>query len=188
VNNIHITRRNLLKKSAILGASALVLPNQLLANTSKKSHRLNLYNPKVNQTFYPRLYTETGKLDIRGLFELDKALMDFREYEITRINFKLAKLLYKLNSHIGFDRRIVINSGYRTPKTNQRLRRYTRGVAKHSYHLKGMAVDVHIPGMRMHKMKDIIKGINPDGGVGYYPNSGFMHMDVGPQRHWSSYV
>lgn len=180
-------RRTFLKTTGIIATSSLILPDTLLAG-SKKSHRLNLYSAHARKTFHPRLYKNSGKLDIMGLFELDKAMMDYRAFEIKRTNFKLAKLLYRINSQIGFHKKINIHSGFRSLKTNKNLRRHNTGVAKNSHHIKGEAVDISVNGLRISKLKDIIKGVHKSGGIGYYPNSGFIHIDTGDKRSWGSYT
>ena len=177
-------RRDFLKK-AVLTASLLSVPADLLAK-SDKTKPLNLYVPKINKSFHPKILTESGHYDVTGMFELDKAMMDYRAYQIARTDYRLVNLLYRIQKHIGFNRKINILSGYRSPTTNNYLRHHTYGVAKHSYHMKAMAVDVHIDGMRLHRAKDLIRGINHSGGVGYYPNSGFIHTDVGPKRNWTT--
>lgn len=182
----NLNRRTFLKTTGVIATSLLILPDDLLAS-NKKTQRLNLYSAHAKKIFHPKLYKSSGKLDIMGLFELDKAMMDYRSYEIKRTNFKLAKLLFKINSEIGFHKRINIHSGFRSAKTNRDLRRYSTGVAKNSYHIKGEAVDISVNGLRISKLKDIIKGIHHNGGIGYYPNSGFIHIDVGNKRSWSSY-
>ena len=58
-----------------------------------------------------------------------------------------------------------------------------RGVAKESYHIKGQAVDIYVPGVSLRKLKDVAVGLG-QGGVGYYPKSNFIHVDVGPVRTW----
>ena len=178
------SRRKFIKTSALI-LSTMAVPSEMLAKT-KKIQPLNLYNTHIQKSFHPKIYTESGNYDIMGLFEFDKAMMDYRAYKIKRIDLKLVNLMYKIQKYIGFNRRINILSGYRTPATNAYLRKYTYGVAKHSYHIKAEAVDIHIDGMRLSRQKDIIRGINHSGGVGYYPNSGFIHTDVGPKRSWTT--
>jgi len=176
------SRRKFIKNTAII-LSTMAVPSEVLAKT-KKVQPLNLYNTHIRKSFHPKIYTESGKYDIRGLFELDKAMMDYRAYKIARVDLRLVNLLYKIQKHIGFNRRIHILSGYRAPSTNNYLRKHSYGVAKNSYHVKAEAVDIHIDGMRLSKQRDLIRGINYNGGVGYYPNSGFIHTDVGPKRSW----
>ncbi len=181
-----LERRSFLKGGVALGLSTVIGGEELFASTVKKNryHRLNLYNPHIKKAFHPEIFTRDGKYNIIGLFELDKCMMDYRAYKIARIDLRLVNLLYQINSYIGFNRRINILSGYRAPETNAYLRRRSYGVAKNSYHMKAMAVDIHIDGMRLSRARDIVRGINQHGGVGYYPNSDFIHTDVGPRRSW----
>jgi len=185
---INSFRRSLVKGIGAISISTLVMQNEAFAKDLKKQkfHRLNLYNTHIQKSFHPKIFTKSGKYDILGLFEVDKAMMDYHAYKIARIDLRLVNLLYQINSYIGFNRKINILSGYRSPQTNAYLRKHTYGVAKHSYHIKAMAVDIHIDGMRLSRAKDIIRGINHTGGVGYYPNSGFVHTDVGPKRNWTT--
>jgi len=184
MNIITESRRKFITSSAII-ISSLAVPSEVFAKTGKPQP-LNLFNTHIQKSFHPHIYTSSGKYSIMGLFEFDKAMMDYRAYKIKRIDLKLVNLLYKIQKHIGFNRRINILSGYRSPSTNNYLRRHSYGVAKHSYHVKAEAVDIHIDGMRLSRARDMIRGINHSGGVGYYPNSGFIHTDVGPKRSWTT--
>ncbi len=74
-------------------------------------------------------------------------------------------------------------SGYRSPATNAALRRKSRAVAKNSYHMRGMAIDVRLPGRGVTQLR-LAALRQRAGGVGYYPGSGFIHLDVGPLRRW----
>ena len=185
-NEVNSLRRNFLKGIGAISISTLMLENEAFAKDlkNKKFHRLNLFNTHIQKSFHPKIFEESGRYNLLGLFEVDKAMMDYRAYKIARVDLRLVNLLYNINSYIGFNRRINILSGYRSPQTNANLRKHSYGVAKHSYHIKAMAVDIHIDGMRLSRAKDIIRGINHNGGVGYYPNSGFIHTDVGPKRNW----
>ena len=76
-----------------------------------------------------------------------------------------------------------IISGYRSPKTNAMLRRHSSGVAKHSMHLQGKAIDIRVPGRdlkQVHRVALSLKG----GGVGLYTKSDFVHVDTGRVRSW----
>ncbi|HBY5428367.1 TPA: DUF882 domain-containing protein, partial [Klebsiella pneumoniae] len=67
--------------------------------------------------------------------------------------------------------------------TNDELRARSRGVAKHSYHTKGQAMDFHIEGISLSNIRKAALSMRA-GGVGYYPRSNFVHIDTGPVRHW----
>jgi uncharacterized protein YcbK (DUF882 family) len=74
-------------------------------------------------------------------------------------------------------------SGYRSPQTNAYLRRHTRGVARHSLHMQGQAVDLCLPGTRLSSLRQEAMRLRA-GGVGYYPSSDFVHIDTGRVRTW----
>ena len=146
---------------------------------------LILHSTHLNRTFKAN-YFDGHRYNITGLFQIDKAMMDYRAWQIARIDLKLVELLHEINHYVrrkhGVER-IDVLSGYRSPATNRYLRRHTAGVAKHSYHMKAQAVDIHIPGIRLRTLRHIARGIGM-GGVGYYPRSNFVHVDVGPVRTW----
>jgi uncharacterized protein YcbK (DUF882 family) len=80
---------------------------------------------------------------------------------------------------------INIVCGYRTPETNAQLRQHSpqTGVAEHSQHMEGHAIDLRVPGVTTANLRDAALSLQA-GGVGYYPVSGFVHVDVGPVREW----
>ncbi len=92
-----------------------------------------------------------------------------------RIHPKLPKLLEKIRVALG--KPITVNSGYRTPSYNAKI-----GGAKNSYHMKGMAADIVVPGVSPKDVATLARKMGA-GGVGVYPN--FTHVDVGPVRSWA---
>jgi uncharacterized protein YcbK (DUF882 family) len=74
-------------------------------------------------------------------------------------------------------------SGYRSPTTNARLRRHRKGVAKHSLHIQGKAVDICLPSHNLASVRRAAIALQ-GGGVGYYPRSNFVHVDTGRVRYW----
>lgn len=182
--SLSLERRDFLKKS-ILGTASLTLASNELFASSGKRKSLILHSTHLNKTFKAD-YFDGQRYNITGLFQIDKAMMDFRAWQIARIDLKLVELLWEINHYVkrryGVEK-IDVLSGYRSPATNRYLRRHSRGVAKRSYHMKAQATDIHIPGIRLRTLRDIAMGIGM-GGVGYYPRSNFVHIDVGPKRHW----
>jgi uncharacterized protein YcbK (DUF882 family) len=81
------------------------------------------------------------------------------------------------------DTEIDIVCGYRTPWSNSYLRERSRGVALHSQHMEAKAIDIRIPGVSTATVRDAALSLQR-GGVGYYAQSNFVHVDVGPVRHW----
>ena len=96
---------------------------------------------------------------------------------------RLLDLLYALQGRTGRRDKFHVISGYRSPATNAMLNARSSGVAKHSYHMKGMAIDIRLPGYDLHKLHQAALALKA-GGVGCYPSSNFIHVDVGPVRRW----
>ncbi len=178
---IQVSRRSFLKKSAIITSAAMMSQSEILASTNEEKV-LKLYNVHLNKTFYAPFF-EKNYYKLSGLFEINKAFIDYRAKEMKRIDVKLVNLLYEIKQHLGYDKQFNIVSGYRSPHTNAMLRKKREGVAKNSFHIKGQAVDIYVPNVSLRKLRDVALGLQK-GGVGYYPSSHFVHVDVGPVRSW----
>lgn len=176
-----ISRRSFLKKSAIITGATMMSQSEILASVGEKKI-LKLHNVHLNKTFYASFF-EKNYYKLSGLFEVNKAFIDYRAKEMTRVDVKLVNLLYDIKQHLGYDKQFNIVSGYRSPHTNAELRKRRSGVAKNSFHMKGQAVDIYVPNVSLRKLRDVALGMNR-GGVGYYPSSHFVHVDVGPVRSW----
>ncbi len=119
-----------------------------------------------------------------ALHKLNHLLRDHRENKAIAMDPKLFDLLYELQIRSGHtDGKFEIYSAYRSPKTNAMLRKTSRLVAKHSYHMRGQAVDIHLPGCSNRRLRKIALSLRC-GGVGYYPRRSFVHVDTGPVRSW----
>ena len=164
-----------------MAGGAIITQQELFADNSNVK-TLKLHNVHENKTYRAEFY-EKDCYKLRGLFEVNKAFIDYRAKEITRIDVDLINLLYDINLHVGLDKEFNIISGYRSEKTNTKLRHTRSGVAKESYHITGQAVDIYMPGVSLRKLRDTALGLKR-GGVGYYPGSNFVHVDVGPVRSW----
>ncbi|HEY5331845.1 MAG TPA: YcbK family protein [Acidobacteriaceae bacterium] len=122
-----------------------------------------------------------------ALAKLNYLLRDDRNDDQSHYDPREFDLLHNLLSRLGRPNAVVdIVCGYRTPETNEYLR--TRGpntgVARHSQHTLAKAIDIRIPGVTTRKLRDIALSLGA-GGVGYYPISKFVHVDVGPVRKWT---
>lgn len=176
-------RRSFLTSSALL-ASALSVPAIARANAAPLPHErtLRLYNTHTGETLRSVFWAE-GKFVPEALNDINKLLRDHRNNKVAPIDPKLLFLLDQVSSKIGNGKVLHIISGYRSPESNQLLAEKTNGVARHSLHLEGKAIDVRMPGRdlaSLHKAALHAGG----GGVGYYPESQFVHMDTGRLRHW----
>jgi uncharacterized protein YcbK (DUF882 family) len=95
----------------------------------------------------------------------------------------LLDLLYAIRTTLEARQPFDLISGYRSPRTNAFLCESGRGVARHSLHIQGKAADIGIPGIELSLVRDVATSLKR-GGVGYYPSSNFVHVDVGRVRYW----
>ena len=128
-------------------------------------------------------YWAEGNYITPALKHIDHVLRDFRTGDVARIDPRLLDLLHVLRSKMESSEPFHVISGYRSPKTNDTLAQQSNGVAKKSLHMKGMAADVRLPGRALSGLKDAAASLKL-GGVGYYPSSDFIHVDVGRVRYW----
>jgi len=110
-------------------------------------------------------------------------LRDFRTEEIHPIDPKLLDLLTRLRGTLRVSAPYLVIGGYRSPETNEMLHETTDGVAANSLHMAGEAIDLRVPGRSLAAVHRAALGLKA-GGVGYYPRSDFVHVDVGRVRQW----
>ena len=130
-------------------------------------------------------YLRDGILQAEGLQSLNHVLRDWRTGEVWDMDPKLLDLLYALRRRMDSQAPFELISGYRSPKTNASLASKSNGVAKRSFHMRGMASDIRLPERDLkglHKTALNLQG----GGVGLYSKSGFIHVDTGRVRRWGS--
>lgn len=128
-------------------------------------------------------YKRDGRYDDEALKKINWELRDWRRNEAIRIDPKVLDAVWELYREVGATEPIEIICGYRAPATNAMLRRRSNGVARFSQHTLGKAIDLHIPGVSLAKQREAALRLQR-GGVGYYPSSTFIHVDVGRIRHW----
>ena len=92
-------------------------------------------------------------------------------------------LVVAVRRKLHTDAEVAVISGYRTPQTNAMLAAHSDGVAHHSLHMDGMALDWRVPGRTLEQLHRVALAMR-GGGVGYYPSSDFVHVDVGRVRYW----
>jgi uncharacterized protein YcbK (DUF882 family) len=166
--------------SVIAGTAAL--PNMLraLPLPPPQPHRLNLANPHTGETFSGIYRDDNGP--IPGVMdELSVFLRDFHSGEKIAIDVGVLDFLSSVMQAVGQSQAMIL-SAYRTPQTNAMLAKTHFGVAENSQHLYGRALDVHFGDKLAEAMKTA--RAMQRGGVGWYPHSGFMHIDTGPIRNW----
>ena len=176
------SRRRLLGMGAVCAAGLALRPAASLARPMgpRKLSFLNLHTGERLTT----AFWSDGALLSDGLAEINRVLRDHRTGEVMPIDPGLLDMLHRLQQRMETTKPFHVISGYRSPKTNAALRKNGGGVAKRSYHMKGMAIDIRLPGHRLSDLRKAALSLR-GGGVGYYPKSGFIHVDTGPVRQWS---
>lgn len=145
--------------------------------------RLRLFNTHTGERV-DVVYRKGAAYDEEALGKLETCLRDFRTGDLHPLDPRLFDLLSSLAGALGRpDGEFHVISGFRSPKTNEMLRSTRSGVASHSLHMEGQAIDVRMPGVATGKIRDVALGM-ARGGVGYYASSDFVHVDTGRVRRW----
>ncbi|HLW71810.1 MAG TPA: DUF882 domain-containing protein [Candidatus Binataceae bacterium] len=128
-------------------------------------------------------YWERGAYLPQALHEINYFFRDFRANEVKPIDPRLLDLLTELHAKLAATQPFDLISGYRSAATNAWLAAQSEGVARHSMHVEAKAADIHLPGVELKSLQMAALDIG-EGGVGYYPRSGFVHVDTGRVRRW----
>jgi uncharacterized protein YcbK (DUF882 family) len=184
VGSVKISRRRFMKVGALVAMSSLSPCPCFAAIRARLSpeRKLAFYNTHTGESL-ETVYWADGEYLSPAIAEVNYVLRDHRTNEIKSIDPSLLDLLYAVAVKLRTRQPFHVISGYRSPKTNALLRRCSRNVAKNSLHMKGKAVDIQLPDIRLSFLRQTVADLK-GGGVGYYPRSKFVHMDVGPVRYW----
>lgn len=185
-----LSRRSLLQFGAATAVALSPLPALAGANRpvarpglpAKGARSVNLHNLHTGEKL-KTVYWEKGKYVPGALREINTIMRDHRTGQVKPIDKDLIDLLHRLNAQLETSDPFEIISGYRCPDTNAKLRSRSSGVARNSYHMRGMAMDLNVPSRDLPKIRKAALSLR-GGGVGYYPRSQFVHVDVGPVRDW----
>jgi uncharacterized protein YcbK (DUF882 family) len=116
--------------------------------------------------------------------QINHILRDHRTGDVEAMDSRLLDLLFAVSRRLSKGSPFHIISGYRSPQTNAKLRKQSKGVATFSYHMLGRAIDIRLPGCDTGKLRQAFLDLKR-GGVGYYPQSDFVHVDTGVYRTWN---
>jgi len=128
-------------------------------------------------------YFERGNYIKDALQEINYLLRDFRTDDIHPIDTALLDQLFDLKQTLGLNKPFHIISGYRSPFTNAQLHKHSHGVAEHSFHMQGRAIDIRVEGVSSKMIRNAALNM-AQGGVGYYRQNNFVHLDSGRFRTW----
>ena len=156
----------------------------LAADNETGTRTLSFYNihTKENVTI---TYKKDGEYLSEGLSQINHIMRDWRRDLPTKMDPELIDTIWEIYQDVGATEPIHLISGYRSRKTNEKLRRRGGGQARKSQHILGKAADIHFPGVPVKKLRNSAL-VREVGGVGYYPKSGipFVHVDTGRVRNW----
>jgi uncharacterized protein YcbK (DUF882 family) len=168
----------------LVGASALTfMPRAVMAkSTAVDARSLGFFNTHTNEIL-KATYWQNGGYDKAALADMNYILRDFRSGDVFAMDIKLYDLLVDLHRRTGSKKPFEIISGYRSPVTNAKLASASNGVAKRSMHMDGKAIDIRLRDVQLADLRLNALAMKA-GGVGFYPKSGFVHVDTGRVRHW----
>jgi uncharacterized protein YcbK (DUF882 family) len=156
----------------------------LIAPSLAEERTLAMYNihtqERISVTF-----KKDGKFIPEGLQKLNHFMRDWRRNMEIKIDPDLIDLIWEVHEELGSKEPVHLICGYRSPGTNEMLRRTSGGQARNSRHITGQAADITFPDVPLKQVRYSAL-VRERGGVGYYPASGlpFVHVDTGNVRHW----
>lgn len=182
--------------TAVSVAAVLTLGNGGMSRASEadtevgqglgKRFTLHLHHLHTGETL--NIVYKVGDIYVPGALEkLNYFLRDHRTNDVSHYDPKEFDLLHSVMSKLGRpDGVIDVVCGYRTPWSNNflRTRSTVTGVAQNSQHMQAKAIDIRVDGVKTSRLRDVALSLH-GGGVGYYPVSKFVHVDVGPVRKWT---
>lgn len=174
-------RRALLTLGGALAGLACGRPALALAR-DRSARRLTLHNTHTLESLSV-VYAEGDRYDLGALQSVNQVLRDHRNGAVHPIDTRLLDLLHEVACRADRDAEFEVISGYRSPATNAMLHERSSGVAVHSLHLEGRAIDIRLVGVDLARTRDIGLALG-EGGVGYYQASAFVHLDTGRPRSW----
>jgi uncharacterized protein YcbK (DUF882 family) len=183
----NLNRRSFLKIGAfaalagrsVLSAEAAPAATSLAALNERSLSFYNLHTSESLKT----VYWHKGEYIPESLADVNRVLRDHRTGDQHEMDRRLLDLLCDLRLRLDTSEPFQVISGYRSPATNAMLHEKSEGVASHSLHMDGMAIDIRVSGRRLASLRDTALTMK-SGGVGYYPASDFVHVDVGRIRRW----
>jgi uncharacterized protein YcbK (DUF882 family) len=180
--------RTIVISTAAYLLSAFVCFGVMAADTpstvaSEREYRLKFYHTHTGERL-DIVYRVGDHYIPSAVSQIDHYLRDHRTGDIPHFDPRLFDLLSDLTFAVGKPQsEIDVICGYRTPWSNEFLRRHSSGVAKNSLHMRAIAIDIRMPGVKTATLRAAALAMRR-GGVGYYPKSDFVHVDIGRVRQW----
>lgn len=180
-----LTRRKLIQTGlAFVACSAVpVLSSSAYNFVSKESTRsLYLHNTHTGESL-KTVYWEDGVYITEAIKDISYILRDYRTNDMVNMSPHLLDVIAALHKKVDSRKPFEVISGYRSPRTNTWLYENTGGVNPNSLHMYGKAIDIRLKDCHLKHLRNAAIAMR-QGGVGYYPESNFVHVDVGPVKNW----
>jgi uncharacterized protein YcbK (DUF882 family) len=169
-----------------IGSIRTTEPKPVPSMASEPEYRLHLHHLHTGEDI-DIVYRIGNSYLPDALGQLNHFLRDHRTQDVSDYDPKEFDVLHELMSSLGKSNGVIdIVCGFRTPSSNNflRTRSTNTGVAEHSQHMLAKAIDIRVPGVNTLTLRNAALALHA-GGVGFYPVSQFVHVDVGPVRQWA---
>lgn len=181
-------RRTILKAAAggvvlLLSGKAFPRPAAAGAVSTGPGGRLSLFNTHTGERLSVAYRDGRGEYNPEAVSAMNRILRCHYTQQVAEMDLRVIDFLNAVDRSLGGGNDIHIVSGFRSPEYNEKLVRRGQGVARHSLHLLGKAIDFRIPKVSLPSLREAALRLQ-EGGVGYYPGSGFVHIDSGRFRTW----
>jgi uncharacterized protein YcbK (DUF882 family) len=177
------TRRLALKAGlGLVAAVAMPVPAWARILIKKPSRELAFVNLHTGERLRAE-YVHNGQVVPSAMHAISVVMRDHYNNKVHPIDQQLLDIAHVLQSHVGNRGPINLVCGYRSPETNAMMHEISAGVAAHSMHVEGKAMDIRMPGTRLASLRKAALALEM-GGVGYYPHDDFVHIDSGAVRKW----
>ncbi|HEY1503786.1 MAG TPA: YcbK family protein [Stellaceae bacterium] len=181
-----LTRRKFIAAAGATAAGVIAAPSfsmpAIALPTAPYKRALAFRNLRTGELL-DLVYWADGRYLPDATREIARVMRDGRTDEVHSIDHSLVDLMARLRGTLRSSQPIQVVCGYRSPETNEMLRETTEGVASNSLHMAGEAVDLRVIDRPLGYVRRVAVNMKA-GGVGYYPHSNFVHVDVGPIRYW----
>jgi uncharacterized protein YcbK (DUF882 family) len=177
---LQASRRQFLHHAGALAVT--LLPAGALWARAPLERSLSFVNTHTGEAL-TSVYFRNGDYVAAELARINWLMRDFRTGDVHPMDPGVLDILSDLRTLAGRDAAFEVICGYRSPQTNALLHSRSSGVAEHSLHLEGRAIDVRLAGFSTERLHQLALGMKR-GGVGFYAASDFVHVDNGRVRYW----
>ena len=178
-----LTRRRFIGVAAVATGVTFIHPAPAVSFAPRS---ISLHNIHTGESLR-EVYWANGHYIREVVRDINWVLRDHHSDEVRPMNAGVLDVLGRLRDRLEVRDPIQVVCGYRSPTTNHRMALHDGGVASNSYHMYGMAVDMRCERRDLNQVRGAALSLAQQcrlGGVGYYPESDFVHVDCGPQRTW----